>query len=41
MLKVVCFAPLFDRALYQLQLVKASTARKFIPPELTIVEAFG
>ncbi|GAQ77960.1 hypothetical protein KFL_000060250 [Klebsormidium nitens] len=29
------------RALYQLQLVKASEARKFIPPELKIVEAFG
>lgn len=29
------------RALYQLQLVKASVARKFIPPELKIVEAFG
>jgi hypothetical protein len=28
-------------ALYQLHLVKASTARAFVPPELRLVEAFG
>ncbi|KAK3152967.1 hypothetical protein QOZ80_2BG0165950 [Eleusine coracana subsp. coracana] len=28
-------------ALYQLHLVKASTARAFVPPELHLVEAFG
>eukprot|EP00879_Flechtneria_rotunda_P014051 GHRR01014679.1.p1 GENE.GHRR01014679.1~~GHRR01014679.1.p1 ORF type:complete len:322 (+),score=113.59 GHRR01014679.1:150-1115(+) len=29
------------RALYQLQLVKADEARRYIPPELTLVEMFG
>eukprot|EP00897_Mesotaenium_endlicherianum_P007945 jgi/Mesen1/7179/ME000037S06535 len=29
------------RAVYQLHLVKTDVARRFIPPELHIVEAFG
>lgn len=36
--------PLFifkGRALYQLHTVKASVARRFVPPELKLVEAFG
>jgi hypothetical protein len=31
----------FCRALYQLHLVKAEVARRFIPPELKLVQAFG
>lgn len=29
------------RALYQLQLVKSSEAKKFIPDDMKLVEAFG
>ena len=29
------------RALYQLHLVKAEVAKRFIPPELRLVQAFG
>lgn len=29
------------RALYQLNLVKTEVARRFIPPELKVVQAFG
>uniref|UniRef100_A0A0E0EZJ3 Uncharacterized protein n=1 Tax=Oryza meridionalis TaxID=40149 RepID=A0A0E0EZJ3_9ORYZ len=31
----------YGRALYQLHLVKAATARAFVPRELRLVEAFG